>query len=68
MTIFRFTLEDRDHTYYFGVCTKSDNAKNADEAFIQINKKTKKQVVIGRLNDVDIEGFGFECKHRKDEK
>lgn len=52
----QLTIEDGDHEYFFGICTKADNALKSDEAFIQVNKKTKKQVVIGRLNDVDLEG------------
>lgn len=55
-------MEDNDHIYYFGVCTKADNADKADEAFIQINKKSKNKYVLGRLNDVDLEGFGTSCK------
>lgn len=54
----QFVWEDKDHMYYFGVCTKAANAQNVDEAFVQINKENKNQVVIGRLNDVDLEGFG----------
>lgn len=56
----QFKVEDLDHEYYFGVCTKANEAEKSDEAFIQVNKKSRKQVVIGRLNDVDLEGFGIE--------
>ena len=59
---FRFTWEDSDHRYFFGVCTKADQAKFDNEAFIQINKKSNRSVVIGRLEDVDLEGFNTECK------
>lgn len=58
----QFSWDDGDHKYYFGVCSKSENSNNNDEAFIQINKKSNNYVVIGRLNDVDIEGFGVESK------
>lgn len=58
----QFQWEDRDHMYYFGVCTEADNAKEVNQAFVQINKKSKHQVVIGRLDDVDLEGFGIESK------
>lgn len=58
----KFTWEDKDHRYYIGVCTQADNAKNINEAFIQVNKVTKKQVVLGRLDDVDLEGFGADSK------
>ena len=58
----KFTWEDKDHLYYFGVCTQAEYATNVNEAFVQINKQTKVQVVLGRLDDVDIEGFGTECK------
>lgn len=56
----QFTWEDSDHMYYFGVCTQAANAKNVNEAFVQINKKSNNSVVLGRLDDVDIEGFGTE--------
>lgn len=58
----QFTVEDKDHIYYFGVCTKAENADNVDEAFIQMNKKSKTKYVLGRLNDVDLEGFGTSSK------
>jgi len=58
----QFQWEDRDHMYYFGVCTKANNAKEVNQAFVQINKKSRNQVVIGRLDDVDLEGFGIESE------
>jgi len=58
----KFTWEDKDHLYYFGVCTQADHAANVNEAFVQINKQTNVSLVLGRLDDVDIEGFGTECK------
>ncbi len=58
----KFTWQDKEHLYYFGVCTQAENAKNVNEAFVQINIQTKVQIVLGRLDDVDIEGFGTECK------
>lgn len=58
----KFSWEDKDHLYYFGVCTEAEHAKNVNEAFVQINKQTNVQIVLGRLDDVDIEGFGTESK------
>lgn len=54
----RFKTQDNEHEYHFGVCTKAENANNKSDGFIQINIEKKKQFVIGRLDDVDIEGFG----------
>lgn len=58
----KFQWEDKDHLYYFGVCTEAEHAKFVNEAFVQINKQTNVSIVLGRLDDVDIEGFGTESK------
>lgn len=53
-----FTWEDDHHRYFFSICSQAKNAAFPDEGFIQIEKTNKsRQWVIGRLNDVDLEGF-----------
>ncbi|RNA23752.1 cation-dependent mannose-6-phosphate receptor [Brachionus plicatilis] len=54
----KFTWEDKEHKYFFSVCSKAENASLPNEAFIQVDKESngKKQWVIGRLDDVDLEG------------
>jgi hypothetical protein len=43
--------------YYFTICSKADNALNDDEGFIQKNRESGKIFVLGRLNDIDLEGL-----------
>jgi len=52
----RFTWSDSEHFYSFGLCTKATNATVEDEAMIQIRKNSTDKFVIGRLDDVDLEG------------
>lgn len=44
--------------YYFSVCQTAENAKEKSAGLIQINTDTNQTYVIGRLNDVDLEGVG----------
>ena len=53
---YRFSFDDKDHTYTFGVCVKANDNLKDDEGFVQINKNTTKAVIIGRTSDVDLEG------------
>jgi len=52
----RFTWEDEEHKYYLGVCTRAETSNEVDEALVQVNKKNQNRFVLGRLNDVDLEG------------
>lgn len=52
----KYEWEDKDHKYYFSVCATSDNAANKSDGFIQVNKDNNSTFVLGRLNDVDMEG------------
>lgn len=52
----KYTWEDDDHQYFFSICSTAENAEEKDQGFIQMNKKQKKKFVLGRLNDVDLEG------------
>lgn len=55
----KYTWEDPDaHTYYFGICTAAENSNANDEGLVQINRLNKNRFVIGRLDDVDLEGTG----------
>ena len=58
----RYTWQDDEHLYYFGVCTKAYNGSKDNEGLVQINKKTQQPYVIGRLADVDLEGLGTDQK------
>lgn len=55
----KFTWEDDNHKYFFSICSQVENASFSDEAFVQIEKNgnSPKRWVLGRLNDVDLEGF-----------
>lgn len=55
----KFEWSDDDHKYYFSVCSTADNADSSDVGFVQVNSKGVK-FVLGRLNDVDLEGA---CKY-----
>lgn len=52
-----FYFEDKEHAYFFTVCSKSEQADKPDEGFIQQNRKTKDKFILGRLDDVDLEGI-----------
>ena len=51
----KFEWSDEDHKYYFSVCSTADNSDSSDVGFVQVNSKGVK-FVLGRLNDVDLEG------------
>ena len=53
----KYTWNDTDHAYYFTICSRADNSRNENEGFLQINRKTGKSFVLGRLDDVDLEGL-----------
>lgn len=57
-----FTVDDKDHSYLFGVCVKAEPTGQADEGFVQINRNTLKTIVIGRLSDVDVEGTPYSIR------
>ena len=40
------------------MCGTAQNGKQANEAVVQQNIKNKNTFVLGRLNDVDVEGTG----------
>jgi hypothetical protein len=46
-----------EHEYYFTVCSKAPKATEVNEGLIQINRNTSKHFVLGRLDDVDLEGI-----------
>lgn len=46
-----------EHEYYFTVCGKAPKATDVNEGLIQINRNTSKHFVLGRLDDVDLEGI-----------
>ncbi|CAF0730628.1 unnamed protein product [Brachionus calyciflorus] len=50
-----FQFEDNEHKYFFSICSKAQNANQTNEALVQMNKKTNKTFVLGRLDDVDLE-------------
>ncbi len=52
-----YAYSDDEHQYYFTVCSKSEKADDVDQGFVQINKATKRKFVLGRLDDVDLEGI-----------
>jgi hypothetical protein len=54
----QFTVSDDEHDYFFGVCTAANNSDQSYDGLVQINRLTKDKFIIGRLNDVDIEGGG----------
>ncbi len=55
----KYSWKDTDgHDYYFGICTAAENSKETDEGLVQINRNTTNRFVIGRLDDVDLEGTG----------
>lgn len=51
-----FTVKDDEHVYDIGICSKATNDSAADVGVLQKNIKTTKTFIIGRLDDVDIEG------------
>lgn len=51
----KYDWSDDDHQYYFSICETAEHAGGKSDGFIQINKKSQKTVVIGRLDDVDLE-------------
>jgi hypothetical protein len=52
-----FYYQDMEHAYYFTVCARSEQADLADQGFVQQNRASGKKFVLGRLNDVDLEGI-----------
>lgn len=55
---FRYDWSDDEHEYHFSICETADHASGKSDGFVQINKKNQKTVVIGRLDDVDLESVG----------
>jgi len=55
----KYSWEDPDeHSYYFGICTAAEHSNETDEGLVQINRSNNNRFVIGRLDDVDLEGTG----------
>lgn len=54
----KYEWEDRDHKYYFSVCSTASSTLTlgATDGIIQVNKESNNIFVLGRLNDVDLEG------------
>lgn len=54
----RFRINDDEHVYSIGICTKAEDAKEVNIGILQTNIQTNKTFVIGRLDDVDVDGSG----------
>jgi len=52
----QFKFNDDEHYYSFGLCTKAQDANKTNEGMVQKNIKTNFTYIIGRLDDVDLEG------------
>ena len=51
-----FTVEDNEHAYYLSICKQAEHASGINDSFVQMNKNTRKVIVIGRSNETDLEG------------
>jgi hypothetical protein len=55
----KYSWNDPDeHSYYFGICIAAEHSNASDEGLVQINRHNNNRFVIGRLDDVDLEGTG----------
>lgn len=52
----KYSFDDGEHQYYFTICAKSEKGGQTNEGFVQMNKKSNQTFVLGRLDDVDLEG------------